>query len=294
MKNKLTRSLAFGIAHANQQSGPITFGGVPNNFNYAPGGGNNSSTSGTAPISGNNAVPNPTPNFPNSLSKVNPGVNSTSSPDPNTPPNLVKDLPQAGSSPLAEFAKLFDNTPEVGADGKPIKPAPNVLDSGVSNYAEIAKKMDFVSNVATDDQKAALVKGGEEAVGALMEILNTFGQQVYSQAAATSTQVTKKGFEIKSKEMQEQINRAIQFNGLSESLLNKDSRLADPSVAPLVQVVQQQMIAKFPGLTRNQLEEKVVTYFNTAFSDFGKTKAQEQEQQLAAEKPFNFLEFLQQ
>jgi hypothetical protein len=292
-QSRMTRfatMLALGMVNGN--TAPISFAGAPNNFNYAAGSGVPGAQT-PAPLAGTNGVPNPAPVMPHSLSKVNPGVNSTSTPDPNTPAALVNGLPTDGSSALAPFAKLFDNSPKLDAQGKPVVPAKTVLDANVSNYQEMAKNLKF-GELMNPEQQAALVAGGEGAVAALSEVLNNFGQQIFAQAAATATQVTKKGFEVKASENQAAINEAIRLHGLSNSLLNKDSRLADPAVAPLVSVVQQQMAKAFPQDTVAQLETKVVSYFENAFSGFGGKKQEEVRQQQAAAKPaFNFLEFLQ-
>ncbi len=290
--NSFTRLIALGVICANQGgAAPVSFAGVPHNFSL-PQGGSNGNNNQPAPLSGNNNVPPVGPSLSPTASKVNPGVTSTSAADPNTNPQLLANASK-GSSPLDKFATLFQNpSPAVGADGKPIPPKANVLDAGVGSYTELAKGINLAP-VMSDEQKAALVKGGEGAVTALTEVLDAFGKQVFAHAASTSTAVTKRGLTEHSAEQQQLINNAIKLNGLSESLLNKDPRLSNPAVAPLVAVVQQQIAKGNPNATTQQLEGMVVEYFREAFGGFGTDPVTTEATRVAASKPaFNFLDFV--
>lgn len=286
-RKNLLQALAIGMVHMNN---PVTFAGVRNNFAYTPGGGNNGAPGNQPPINPG-AVPPHQVSGPNG-SKVNPGQPSSTPGDPNhpnAPANPGNPQVQDGSSPLDIYANLFDNSPQLDKDGKPIQAPANILDSGVDNFAKMAEKLQF-QNVATPEQMELMAKGGQEGIAAMMEVMQNFGRQVFAHAAATSTAVTKKGLDGKSKELQTNINNAIRLHGLSENLLKKDPRLSNPAVAPLVAVVQQQMATKFPNDTVAQLEQKVSQYFKEGFSAFTQEPAAAQTKD--EEVPFNFLDFL--
>jgi len=210
----------------------VNFAGVPHNFDFSP--------KQTAPMNG--ATP-PTPGDPNGMSRTVPGMASATPGDPNMPG--ANGQPPQGASPLDKFATLLDTTPKVGADGKPATPAapaPTILDAGADVYLKAAEKLDFTS-VITPEQRAAMSKGGEAAATAFIEAINAVGRQIYANAGATASSVTKRGLDITAPVTQSRVQEAMTLAGAVATVEAQNSVLAHPAYRPMVANLQRQIIA---------------------------------------------------
>lgn len=238
-RNKLSRLSALGVVHANS---PVSFAGVPNNFNFG-------GAQQPAPMGGGTPAPITTP------SKVIPGQPSAAAPEPNTP---VAPVAQ-GSSSLDKYAAFFDNKPKPASEDAP-KPTPTVLDATSADYLKTAGKLDFTSSI-TPEQKAAMVTGGEAGVAAMLDVINNIGRQVYAQAGATASQVGKKSLELSEGQIAQKINQSLVLAQSSSEVAALNTMLENPMYKPMVSAIQNHFLTVKPDLSAKELAELTVGYF---------------------------------
>lgn len=230
----------------------VNFAGVPHNFNFQ--------AKPTAPM---NDMQPPAPNSPIGVSRSVPGAAAQIPGDPNTVG--ADGSPAKGASPLDKFTSIFDTTPKVGPDGKPITapaPAPTILDAGADVYMKAAEKLDFTSFI-TPEQRAAMAKGGEAGTNAFLEALNAVGRSIYANAGATASSVTKRGLEIAAPASEARVQQAMTLAGATATIEAKNSALAHPAYKPMVQSVQSQIIQAQPTITVQELAQLTLDYFSS-------------------------------
>lgn len=260
-RNNLTSRIAMGLVHAN-----VNFAGVPSNFNFNPGGGGgggggNGTPNAPAPMSG--AAGNIPPANP---SKMIPGMEAGTPGDPNNPNNK----PPEGSSPLDKYAGFFDNKPKPVDPNAP-KPTPTVLDATSADYLKTAGKLDFTAAV-TPEQRALMAKGGEEGVTAMLDAINGISRNIYAQAGATASQVTKKGLELSEGQLDSKINQSLVLAQSSSNVGTLNSMLENPMYKPMVGAIQQHFLTVKPDMTAKELSELTVDYFKNMSAPAASTK----------------------
>lgn len=186
-------------------------------------------------------------------------------------------------SPVANFNDLWKMEPTQPNQTPNFKIDPQQL-------ASVSSKLNFASSISPDDL-AKITAGGDGAVGALMNVLNTFGQNIFSTSAQFSSQMTESGYTS----AQQAIDRGLpsivnQQLGRNE-LFQSNPNLSSPEVKPLVMAIQNQIQQKYPNAAPGEVNSMVEKYFQRVGQVFQK----EDPNAAAASKQnanFDFSQFL--
>jgi hypothetical protein len=158
-------------------------------------------------------------------------------------------------SPLDQFNDIWKNpeTPLPGDVGQPFYNLDN------AKLQAVAASQNFVSNIPKE-KFAAVAQGGEAAIGAMMEIMNAMGQQVYMQSAIASTRIAENGLTRAQDRFQTQLPHLITKHTLSDTLRQENPAFAHPAAQPVVNAIQQQMAVKHPNATAAELRDMTLQY----------------------------------
>jgi hypothetical protein len=182
------------------------------------------------------------------------------------PKNNVTD----DKSPLAQFDGLWDNDSKENSD----EPAPLVQQIDSTKLGEVLSKVDFTKGVEKETL-SKVAAGGEEAVGAVNQLLNKVGQQV----AAQNVQITQKLIEQAVTATREatlaEIPELVRSASLQDSLATNNPVLNNPALKPIADMVQSQLQLKHPDATVTQLQQLTGEYLSGLADVLAPTKEQD-------------------
>jgi hypothetical protein len=201
----------------------------------------------------NNLATNPAPAAPASSAVTS--ANGVVPPDGNKP---------GEQSPPDKFSKLWDP-----AEPDQTKQGDQTPDNGLTpeKLFEAATKVDF-RKVLNPEHITKLQAGGTEAVEATLELLNQTAQQAYGKSVVVSQKLIERAVEQATQEFAKQIPGLVKGQAVRESLLSENPAFKDPKVAPIVGAIQQQLQAKNPTATAEELKELAKEFFKDAATLF--------------------------
>lgn len=192
------------------------------------------------------------------------------------------------SSPNDGFKDLWNTAPN--PQGNPTQqPLINI------NQAELAtrvKGMDFTQSLSPDlFQKVAA--GGEEAVAAMKQMLNTVGQTVLAQSLTGNSMIAETAIKQHGNTLRGEIPSLIKQQSVRNTMQERNPALDNPAFAPFVQAAEQQILKKYPNATASELSEMTTQYFESLGSALNKPTADKQTQATkAADKETDWGQFL--
>lgn len=156
------------------------------------------------------------------------------------------DSPPGAASPLDKFNDLW----------QPVATDPNAPQGPQSvdpqKLMEAASKVDF-SRSLNQETLAKVAAGGEEAIKALMESFNTFGQQVYGQSAVTTAKIVEQAVAEARNQFIAEIPDAIKRQGARTKMFDDNPAFKHPAIAPMIEAQVQQLSTKFPKASPAEL-----------------------------------------
>lgn len=177
-------------------------------------------------------------------------VNSQSTPGniPNSPTPIPAAVDAAKvNSPLDQFNTLWDPVANKGAETD----SQQALDP--VKLRELVNQADFSSTISQEN-RAKIAQGGEEAQKAFTESMNTVAQQVMVQALLASNKMTQTAIDNVNKTWETKLPELLRKQTLSENLRDSNPIYSNPAVKPVIEAVQHQLAAKNPNATPAELQ----------------------------------------
>lgn len=200
-------------------------------------------SAGTAPngvVPANAPAPNPSP---------------SPAPGPATPLDGFKDLWQTPTNPNPEEpASLFGN----------VDP---------QKLMESARKVDFAKTLSAENLQK-IQAGGQEAVAALAESLNSVAQSVYAQSALATTKIVEQALTKQQEQFDARLPTMVKRFSANENLLANNPLLSNPAIQPLVGALQEQLVRKNPNATSTEIQQQVNDYFAALGNTFAPKPAE--------------------
>jgi len=176
-----------------------------------------------------------------------------------THPNGI--VPEGGATPPPELSPLdkFSKIWETAAVDPNKSPSP---DNAITpeKMMEAAAKVDF-SRVIDQESLAKIAGGGDEAVKALVAIINKTSQTVYGQSSVVAKKLVDQAVEAATNDFTTRLPGLVRQQSLKDSLLNDNPAFKDPAVAPIVEALQQQFAQKYPNASASELTKLAQEYF---------------------------------
>ena len=178
--------------------------------------------------------------------QVQPGNMSPGGVNADGSPKLNADGTPVTASPLDAFNDLWK--PSTGQTGD------TALFANVDpqKLMEAAKKTNF-SSMITKEQSAAIAGGGEGAVTAFAQAMNSVAQTVFAQSALASTKIVDQALAEQQKRFKEMLPNLVKQHTLSDSLRTENPMFNHPSVQPLIGALETSLATKHPNATASEL-----------------------------------------
>ena len=228
-----------------------------------------------APNTGGNGNGNPNPN-------VNVGTGNNNDPMAGKTGSGSMTNPDAsgngnnnngnGNAPVVDYTKLFDNEPQVGADGKPIQQDTGYLPKIDPNkISESFGKLKFTDGI-TPEQRQAMAQGGEAGVAAMMDVIDNVGRSISSRMFSTNYGLMEKALPAAFDKFSGSLDSRINLNMANNMGRSSNPIMSDPSYAPMVDTIRNQISTKYPHLTADNLNTAVTKYFDEMAGKMGYKK----------------------
>lgn len=178
----------------------------------------------------------------------------------NTPQNNGTPTNPQGESPLAGMADLWKNTTEPGNAN------PNFI-LNPEHLGQVVSKQDFLKSINQEDL-AKIAAGGQDAVAALSNVLNTFGREVFSRSAQFSSHMTDSGFRVAQQALDRTVPEVIRRQAVTHDMYEKYPKLRDPALQPMIAAITNQFAEKYPNSTKSEINEMAAQYVEQFASAF--------------------------
>jgi len=188
-----------------------------------------------------------------------PAATTTATQTQGTDPATQQQAATTPNSPLDQFSAAWQNddtkkaAEQVGIFG----------DVNPKDIADAASKVNFLSQVSKEDIQAVQA-GGEDATKALAAILQKVTQAGYAQSALASTKlIDQAAAQLEQKllgKMPEQVRRSM----VDTTLQEQEAAFSHPAVAPVVDLVKNQLLQKYPTATAAEISKMATSYFTEA------------------------------
>lgn len=172
--------------------------------------------------------------------------------------NNPKEIP----SPFAEFEKLWD-TPTLPEGQTADAPIQFNIDPAKVNQS--ARGIDFTKTI-TPALLEKINAGGEGATQAMLQAMNEMGQSVFAQAMMANTKILEKGLESGHQRVQKTLPDAVRKQAIGQALREDNPLFTNPATAPMLEMLETQLTAQFPGATAAQIKDHARKYL-TSFAD---------------------------
>lgn len=200
------------------------------------------------------AQPEPSPQAPATPPAKDPGFQQPADHDPNNNQQQAK-------SPLDQYGELFNIEPEKDAQGNPVqKPTGDepFFNMDEEKFQATVNKMNFIPESAQETLK----KVQEGDMSALPELMNQMVRYGYSQ----NVNLTRHMMEDLGKGVTSRVNQSVpdKFQELQVAgALQGNQSLNHPAIKPVATALAQQVRAKYPNATPQEVQEQVVGFIKT-------------------------------
>jgi hypothetical protein len=184
--------------------------------------------------------------------------------DANGIPIVPAVVEQKDESPLAQFKDLWETAPV--DPNKKDEPAAYVPPTA-EEIQKAVGKVDFTKNF-TSEQLAAVTAGGEEGQAALLQLLNTVGQQSLAHSTGISTKLNEQAMSAAIAEQVAKIPALVRAQSVQAHAKDTNPLFDNPAIQPFIQASQEQLQIKFPNDTPAQITEKVQAYITAMGEHF--------------------------
>lgn len=199
---------------------------------------------------------------------IPPGTPAPATGDPATAPNGVvppgtPTTTPENKTPLDQFADIWKIEPT----------DPNKTQAGVfgdvdpKKFMEAAAKVNFTSNI-TPDKMQAIAAGGEEAVKAMMEVMNAVAQNAYAQATFAATRITEQGLGKAKEGFMAELPQHLKAHATTEALRNENPVFSHPAAAPIIDALKTSLVTKYPNASQSELTGMAKQYLEALSGSF--------------------------
>lgn len=155
--------------------------------------------------------------------------------------------PPAPPSPMDQFKDLWQPPENKEDDSASFNPDPQKI-------MEAASKVDF-TKILNKEALAKVQAGGDEAVQAMASLLNQTAQAVYGQSTVAASKIVEQALSQAEQKFASKVPTLVNTKAAQAKLLASNKALANPAVAPIVSMIQEQLALKYPNATSDELAD---------------------------------------
>lgn len=222
--------------------------GVMSMFRSAFGGNNQQQTPPAPPGDGN-------PANPGSTAGANPTIPNGSTPQSNGTPPAIPAAGTGEKSPMEKFADVWKSDPKQPTEAPNLAPTIN-LDP--AKLMEAAKNVSFVSHIADDRIQKAMTDPTE-----FKNLLNEVAQVGFVQATVASGKLVENSLGSAQQVLNDKVLPAAFRQQAVQQALANNPVFSNPAVAPMLDMVKQQLMTKYPTATPEAIAAQAAEYVNS-------------------------------
>lgn len=162
-------------------------------------------------------------------------------------------------SPLDAFTDLWKTDPNAAANVN--EPYFKV---DMESLQKAAANQNFATAI-TPEQIAAISKGGEEAVKAFADAINSATREVYARSAFATTKIVENALAKAETKIGNKVPDLIKQYTVSDSLRTENPALSHPAAQPIINALEAVVLQKHPNATAAEQRAMALDYL-TAFS----------------------------
>lgn len=209
----------------------------------------------------------------------------TAAPTPgNTPPQATPEMasdPNNINAPAqttqVQEANGFDKFNDIW---KPVESPAGEANSNLFNVdpkqlMEAAQKVDF-SKAINPQHLQAIAAGGENAMAALSQVMNSVSQTVYAQNAMTTAKIVEQAVKQTRDSIMKDLPQHIKLQAVNDNLRTENPALNHPAAAPILGALQQQLTVKYPNASATEIAGMAKQYLEGFAGTFAKPAPQNQ------------------
>lgn len=194
--------------------------------------------------------------------------------NPNVPENQTQvQTPAEPASPMDQFSELWQSDPNQKATDPLIAIDPKQL-------ADAARKTDF-TKIVNPELAQKVAAGGEEAVQAMMQMLNQVSQGVYAQSAFAASKLVEQALAKAQDKIAADIPAHVKRLQVSDTLRSENPVFNHPAASPILGAIESQLTVKFPNSSASEITSMAKQYLES-FANAVKAPAELAKQQEAA------------
>lgn len=214
-----------------------------------------------APAAAPASSPTPPGNIPPNTATT--GTTNTGTAPNGIVPPVDPNAPADPSTSFDQFRDLWKNEPT----------DPNAAPPGVfgnvdpKKFMEAAGKIDF-SKAVTPENLQAISAGGEPAMAAFAQAMNTVAQGVYAQSAFATTKIVEQALSKSKESFLAELPQHIKKETVSGSLRAENPIFSNPAVQPIISALEAQMTVKYPNASAGEITSMAKQYVEALGSSF--------------------------
>lgn len=156
-------------------------------------------------------------------------------------------------SPLDAFEKLWETVKPEG-DGNN-----GYFNVNMEALNKAAAGQDFTAAL-TPEKMAAIAAGGEPAIKAMMEAMNTVAQATYANSALVTTKIVERALNDAESRYAATLPSLMKKHNLSDSLRTENPAFSHPAAQPVIKALEAQLTVKYPDATAAELRDQALQY----------------------------------
>lgn len=168
-----------------------------------------------------------------------------------------------GDDPLLKFESLWQ--PNKDAEGKdivdPEKPQGYLPKLDNKKLNDLVNKVNFTDGI-TGEELEALKAGGENAVGAMINMVNRAGRKAFTLSLGASSRLAEQGLTTAQGRFLGEVPNHVRNQLTDSELSGSVGIMNNPAFTPVVESVKQQYLKKFPKAGPKELNSAVTQYFD--------------------------------
>ena len=183
----------------------------------------------------------------------------------NLPAAQTPEMKQAdsGKAPGTDIEKSlaagFGDLWQIPSTQRGIEPQPIKFNIDPAKVRQAAGQYDF-TKVVTPELMEKINAGGTEAMSAMLAAMNAMGQEVFTQSSIASGMVTERASEAARLRALEGVPGLVRSQNVRNALREDNPLFQDPATAPMLQMLEQQALQKFPNATAQQISDYAKQY----------------------------------
>lgn len=160
-------------------------------------------------------------------------------------------------APLDAFSKLWETDPTATA--------PNsegfLSNIDPTKVFEAVKNANFAGTISQENL-TAISQGGEPAIRAFQEALNSATQAVFAQSTLATTKIVEKALAEAKTKYDLDLPNLVRKHAAFDSLHTENPALSNPAALPIISAIQAQLSIKHPNATATQLTTMAKDYLD--------------------------------